>query len=204
MGQPQGEPNIKTIKKQFNDKTKVYYYRTDQSIKDAGPDSTQLLLTFKDMAEKNTGRGLPVNASANELAEAKCVIESLEDMGAHVPNTQSGTVSEWHTYIRGKNLDYRQDNNYVITYVKDLGYQLILSKITKWSDWKPGNGNYIAMSYTSAACNGVGHAIGVVVTGAPNNRVKTIHDRQGLSPGEPNEITNDWNKFHVKYVFKIP
>lgn len=194
MGGPTGGKNQKKVKRQFEDPTTVYYYAADASIQDARPSHSPNLLAFNDLAERTTG-ALPVNVTHQDLAEAKCVIESLEDMGLHVPGTQSGTVSQWHTHFRGLNLDYRQDNHYIVVYVGSLGFGLVSTAMTQWDSWTPAVGNYIVITYNGAGGAGVGHAIGVAVTQGENGLDKAIHDRQGL--------TDNWN-IYVKYVFRIP
>ena len=134
MGQPTGGKNQKKVKAQFEDPTTVYYYSTNSNIQDLQADFTLPLMTFENIAEADSAP-LPVNVNDQTLAAAKCVIESLEDMGLHVPGTNSGTVAQWHTYSQGLGLDYRQDNHYIvrtpkkpITQILNFPAKLLLAK----------------------------------------------------------------------------
>jgi Domain of unknown function (DUF4157) len=196
MGGPTGGKNQKKVKRQFEDPTTVYHYAADANIQDVTPGHSLPLLSFADLAERS-GPPLPVNVTHQDLAAAKCVIESLEDMGRHVPGTESGTVAEWHGHFRAQGLDYRQDNHYIVVYVRSLGFRLTSTAMQRFDQWNPPVGNYIVMTYNSADGAGVGHAIGVAVTeDEPGHKTKTIHDRQGLTDG--------WNPIYLKYVFQIP
>jgi hypothetical protein len=118
-------------------------------------------------------------------------------MGLHVPKTKSGTVAEWHAYFRERDLDYRQDNNYVVVYVQQLGLRLISTTMTAYDQWKPKVGKYIVMSYSKADPKGaVGHAIGVTVTQGKDALEKKIHDRQ--------KLRDEKKPFYVRYVFQVP
>src|SRR5262249_6515865 len=154
-----------------------------------------LLLSHDDMAEANTSV-LPVKDTHTSLSAARCVIEILSDWGIAVPgdDDEDTSVKGWHDYSRTQGLDYRQDNNYIVIYVQKLGYPLINSTWTKWSDWKPAAGRYLVTSSSSPG-PGVGHMIGVTVA---RSGAKTITDRQELSPGM-GTTPDDFSRFHVRY-----
>lgn len=196
MGRPTGGVNQKRLKKQFEDKTKVYAYNSTDNLQTATP-SQHLLLTFEDMAEKNTDE-LPASVTDKKLNAAKCVIEILSDFGVAVPTGPGTTVKDWHDYSRQQELDYRQDNNYIVMYVKQLRYPLIHSRLTKWDEWNPADGRYLVTSTTSDSEGAVGHMIGVTVAGGN----KTITDRQQLSPGTGNNPAN-FSNFKIRYVFRV-
>lgn len=205
MGSPTGGRNQKKVKKQFEDQTTVYYYRSNQEIQSATPASKHLLLSFADMAEKNDDAPLPESDSATVLANAKCVIEILRDWAIPVPQTTTTTISGWHNYSRGLGLDYRQDNHYIVLYVQKLGYPLINNKPVRWNDWNPAIGRYLVTSQDRAVWSGTGHMIGVTVTAGPSGgRVKTITDTQGLSPGTARNRHGSFDNFKVCYIFQVP
>lgn len=204
MGRPTGGRNQKKVKKQFEDRTTVYYYRADQEIQSTTPASKHLLLSFADLAEKNDDAPLPESDSATVLANAKCVIEILRDWAIPIPQTTTSTISGWHNYSRGLGLDYRQDNHYIVLYVQKLGYQLINNKPIRWNDWDPAIGRYLVTSQDRAVWSGTGHMIGVTVTaGTSSGRVKTITDTQGLSPGTARNRHGSFDNFKVCYIFKV-
>jgi hypothetical protein len=195
MGSPTGGANQKKVKSQFLDQTKVYYYTDKQNIQTDQAEVYELL-SFDDMAESNTSE-LPESHSDRSLKAAKCVIEVLAEWGIRAPG-KTASVKDWHDYTRGKDLDYRQDNNYIVLYVQQLGYRLISSTWTKWTGWNPGDGRYIVSSSNNGPGPGVGHMIGVDIDGDD----RTITDVQGLSPGTGSTPTST-DRFYVRYVFRV-
>jgi len=133
-----------------------------------------------------------------EIAHRRC--EILEDFGLNVPDTTTGTVGAWHTYSKGQNLDYRQDNNYIVLYVQKLGCMLISAARTAWNSWNPKRGRYLVATSRGGGGGEVGHMIGVTVDADGD---KTITDRQELSPGTGSNAEN-YDNFYVTYVFKAP
>jgi hypothetical protein len=196
MGSPSGGTNQKKVKRQFIDETAVYYYRSDQAVQ-SGTGTKYLLLSHDDMTEANTSE-LPEKETHSILAKAKCVIEILSAWGINVPRTADSSVKAWHEHSRSQRLDYRQDNNYIVLYVQQLGYPLISAKWTKWSSWNPADGQYIVSSSNTGPNVPLGHMIGVTVAGG----TKTITDTQGLSPGT-GSTPSDFSRFHICYVFRV-
>jgi hypothetical protein len=203
MGRPTGGTNQKKVKRQFEDQTTAYYYRSDQEIQSATPTSKHLLLSFADMAEEDDDAPLPASSSAAVLTNAKCVIEILHEWAINVPQSTNSSVAGWHDYSRGQGLDYRQDNHYIVLYVQKLGYPLINAKPIKWNDWDPAIGRYLVTSQDRDTWSGTGHMIGVTVAAGVGGKVKTITDTQGLSPGASRNPHGSFDKFKVCYIFRV-
>jgi len=199
MGRPTGGANQKQVQKMFRDETAVHYFTGEQDIQTGSP-TKYPLLSKTDMAEKGNGEGLPDSVAEKGLKKAQCVIEILEDFGLNVPDTTTGTVGAWHTYSKGQNLDYRQDNNYIVLYVQKLGCMLISAARTAWNSWNPKRGRYLVATSRGGGGGEVGHMIGVTVDADGD---KTITDRQELSPGTGSNAEN-YDNFYVTYVFKAP
>ncbi len=202
MGRPTGGKNQKKVKRQFEDTAIAYYYANGQDIQSATPTSKHLLLAFADMAEKDDDAPLPESSAATVLEKEKCVIEVLKEWSINIPQTTDSTVSGWHKYTRDMNLDYRQDNHYIVLYVQKLGYPLINATPIKWTDWDPAVGRYLVTSQDRETWSGTGHMIGVTVTAGANGKIKTITDTQKLSPGTGRNPSN-FDKFKVCYVFRV-
>ncbi|MGD0041139.1 MAG: DUF4157 domain-containing protein, partial [Isosphaeraceae bacterium] len=166
MGQPTGGSYIRRTKDRFLDQKNAYYFKDNEEIQSAKPELYQLL-SLDDMAEKGDADAneLPANVADQSLRAVKCVIEILAQWNTPLPRQQRiATVAEWHGYCKKEGLDYRQDNNYIVLYVRKLGYPLINSTPKRWLEWKPEVGRYLVTSMDRDQWIGVGHMIGVEVT----------------------------------------
>ncbi len=208
LGQPTGGSYIKRTKQRFLDQKNAYYFKDNQEIQSDNPQLCQLL-SLDDMAEKGDAdvNKLPATAAHQSLSAVKCVIEILAHWNTPLPRQQRpATVAEWHLYCKKEGLDYRQDNNYIVLYVRKLGYPLINSTPKRWLEWEPEVGRYLVTSMDRDQWIGIGHMIGVEVTMRQGQqkpvKVKTIIDEQRISPGTDGRPA-DFSHFNVCYIFRV-